>query len=398
MDWTALFAARMARVASSPIMDSLRAVASGKYVNFASGLPDPELFPREGLRHAFDEVLSGRSLADGALQYGSEEGHAPLRDWIASELSRTGPRLSAENVLVTAGSQQALDIAARLLLDPGDVVAVEDPTYVAFLQIADTLEARTLGIPMDAAGMRVDVLEKTVSGTSFNPKLVFTLPDFQNPTGLSMSVERRERLVGLCRTRGIPILEDGAYAPLRYEGERRPTLLDLSGGEGVLSTGTFSKTIAPGIRVGWIAGPREAIRRMSHLKQATDIQTSTLAQTVAIRYVLSGAHEPHVALIRRTIDERRRRMLAALEAALPKGASATRPAGGMFAWVTLPEGADSGRALRAAIERGVAFVPGRGFHPGPERSERTLRLNFASTPVDAIDRGVALLGEALAAS
>lgn len=372
-------------------MDILREVASGKYVNFASGLPDPALFPREAIRRAYGEALATPEAASRSLQYGSECGHEPLRERIAAELSKTGPKLSAENVLVTAGSQQALDLAARLLLDPGDTVAVEDPTYAAFLQIADACEARAAGVPMDEDGMRVELLD----GLTAKPKLVFTLPDFQNPTGLSMSVERRRSLVEWGRRRGVPILEDGAYASLVYEGDRRPSLLDLSGGAGVLSTGTFSKTIAPALRVGWIAGDRESIARIALLKQAADIQTSSLAQVATLRYLDAGGHDAHVAFLRRTIDERRRALLGALEGALPRGSTLTRPRGGMFAWVTLPEGSDSERVLRAAFARGVAFVPGRGFHPGDAPSARTIRLNFASVPPETISRGVPLLLEAI---
>jgi len=385
-------ASRMSRVRSSPIMDILRQVASGKYVNFASGLPDPALFPAEAIRRAYSDALA----STGSLQYGSEEGLEPLRAWIAARLSATGARVATEEVLVTAGSQQALDLAARLLLDPGDVVAVEDPTYAAFLQIADGCEARAVGIPMDDEGMIVEKLDEMFPPGTTAPKLVFTLPDFQNPTGISMSVERRRRLVEWGRRRGVPLLEDGAYASLRYEGERRPSLLDLAaGGGGVLSTGTFSKTIAPGLRVGWIAGERSLVARIAHLKQAADIQTSTTAQTATLRYLEAGGHDAHVESLRRTLDARRRRLLAGLEERLPRGARFTRPAGGMFAWVTLPEGADSGKILSAALERGVAFVPGRDFHPGDEKSPLTLRLNFASSTPETIDRGVPLLVEAI---
>jgi 2-aminoadipate transaminase len=388
---TTRYASRMRRVRSSPIMDILREVASGKYVNFASGLPDPALFPAAAIRRAYDDCLATGDAAGRTLQYGSEGGYEPLRERIAADLSKGGTRFSGENVLVTAGSQQALDLAARLLLDPGDTVAVEDPTYAAFLQIVDCCEARAVGVPMDEDGMDVERLEAWPE----KPKLVFSLPDFQNPTGLSMSVERRRRLVQWGRRHGVPILEDGAYAALRYEGERRPSLLDLSDGAGVLSTGTFSKTIAPGLRVGWIAGEKEAIARIALLKQAADIQTSTLAQMATLRYLEAGGHDAHVEFLRRTIDERRRRLLGALEGRLPDGSSLTRPRGGMFAWVTLPPGADSERLLRAAFARGVAFVPGRAFHPGESPSRRTIRLNFASSAPETISRGVPLLLEAM---
>jgi DNA-binding transcriptional MocR family regulator len=245
---------------------------------------------------------------------------------------------------------------------------------------------------MDGDGLDVEALDVL----PVRPKLVFTLPDFQNPTGLSMSVERRRRLVEWGRERSVPILEDAAYAQLRCEGERRPSLLDLSQGGGVLSTGTFSKTIVPGLRVGWLAGPKEAIARASLLKQATDIQTSTLAQVATLRYLEAGGHEAHVARLRAAIDERRQRLLGELSERMPAlGATFTRPQGGMFAWVTLREGSDSDRVLRAAMARGVAFVPGRAFHPGASKSDRTIRLNFASSPPETISRGVPLLVEAI---
>lgn len=383
-----MLARRMARVTPSAIMELIKTTAAGDYISFASGLPDPSLYPVETIRELTDRVL----ITDGraALQYGAAEGFAPLREYVARMLRARGLELTPEQVLITTGSQQALDLAARAFLDPGDRVVLESPSYLAAVQAFDSYEAEYRTVPMDGSGMVVDALPQVLPGS----KLVYTLPNFQNPTGLTLPLERRRALAESAARAGAAVLEDDAYSDLRYEGERLPAVCGLADNPWAVYTGTFSKVLAPGIRVGYLCGSAEVVARIAQLKQITDLHTGSLTQRVAYEFCTGGHLESACARLCGVYRARRDAMLEELEAHLGGAVHWTRPEGGMFIWMTLPEGHDASELLKRAMARGVVFVPGRSFHPDG-RGANTLRLNFVSAGEDQIRSGIRILADVI---
>jgi 2-aminoadipate transaminase len=385
------FAQRMRRVSASAIMELIKTTAGGDYISFASGLPDPALYPAAALAEIAEEVLAQDGRA--ALQYGPAEGHPPLRARVAEMLRRRGlADATPEHVLITHGSQQALDLAARACLNPGDSVLLETPSYLAAIQIFDSYEAGYDVVPLDAEGMDVERAEVILKTRI--PRLLYTLPNFQNPTGITQSLARRQRLAELAAAHAIPTLEDDAYHDLRYEGEPLPPVAALAPNPLAVYTGTFSKTIAPGLRVGYLYAQPPLVARLAHLKQITDLQTGSFTQRIVLRFCERGLLEPQIALLQQTYRARRDALLQALTDHLPPEVRWTRPAGGMFVFVTLPEGRDAAALLPTAMQRGVVYVPGASFHPNGGGAH-TLRLNFVSADEAAIRRGIALLAEAL---
>lgn len=382
-----MFAHRMSRVAPSAIMELIKATADGNYISFASGLPDPALFPVAELRRVTAEVLAEDGPA--ALQYGPAEGYAPLRELVAELLCARGLRAQPEQVLITTGSQQALDLAARAVLEPGSEVLIENPTYLAALQVFDSHEAHYHRMEMDDEGMVVEDLDTALGHW---PKLVYTLPNYQNPTGITMSLERRLELARGVAAAGITLVEDDAYHDLWYDAPPPPPVCALAENPWALYTGTFSKVIAPGLRIGYLWGNARVVSRLAQLKQLTDLHSSSLAQRVIHRYCRQGLLDPGIRRFRDGYRRRRDVMLASLETHLGGLARWTVPAGGMFLFVTLPEQADAEELLRRCMARGVVFVPGGSFHPGGG-GEHTLRLNFVSASEERIREGIALLGE-----
>jgi 2-aminoadipate transaminase len=387
--WTERLSHRMSGVRGSVIRELLRLTERPEVVSFAGGLPASEVFPLHEIEAATERVLQEHGAA--ALQYGATEGYPPLRQLLARHMSRYGVPLRAENIVVTTGSQQALDLVGRLFLDPGDAVACEEPTYLGAIQAWRAYEARFLGVPIDDAGMRIDRLEPALRQ---RPKFLYVLPNFQNPTGTTLDRERRRQLVELCERWDVPIVEDDPYGQLRYEGPHLPPLAALAG-ERVIYLGTLSKTLAPGLRLGWIAAPTPVIERIVQLKQGADLHTSTFTQLVGYETARGGFLDGHVRHVRRVYGERRDAMLGALERHFPKPVRWTHPQGGLFLWVTLPQGSDSKRLLEAALhEERIAFIPGAPFYPNGGGHE-TLRLNFSYCAPDVIEDGIKRLGRLL---
>lgn len=384
----------MGRVTASAIMELIKTTAAGDYISFASGLPDPALYPVERLRDLTDEVLTSDGRA--ALQYGPAEGYAPLRAFVAEMLTRRGLPSTPEEILITNGSQQGLDLAARALLDPGDRVVLESPSYLAAIQVFDTLEADYRTVPLDNAGMVIDALPRALAA---RPKLVYTLPNFQNPTGLTMTRERRQALAEAAAAAGVAVIEDDAYHDLRFEGAALPPVCALAENPWTVYTGTFSKTVAPGLRVGYLRAPAVLVERLAQLKQVTDLHTGSLTQRVVYRYCERGYLEPGIRAFCDSYRERRDVLLEALEAQLPASVSWTRPQGGMFVFVTLPEERDAAELLRRTMARGVVFVPGASFFPDAKegRGMNSLRLNFVSASGERIREGARILGEVIRA-
>ena len=386
-------ARRMRRVTASAIMEILKATAKGNYISFASGLPDPALFPTTALAEIAEDVL----VQDGrtALQYGAAEGYAPLRAWVAENLRKRGlTAATPEHILITQGSQQALDLVARAFLEPGSPVLLETPTYLAALQTFDSYEADYLIAPMDDEGMQVAEAAKLAA--SRRPQLIFTLPNFQNPTGITQSLARRQQLAELAAAQELPLLEDDAYHDLRYEGEAIPPVSALSANPLAIYTGTFSKIVAPGLRVGYVYAHPALIARLVQLKQITDLHTGSFTQRMVYQFCERGLLEGQIATIQATYRSRRDALLAALENTLSPIATWTHPTGGMFVLVTLSPEQDASALLPEVMQRGVVYVPAAAFYPDNSGAHK-LRLNFVSADEDSIRRGVTTLAEILLA-
>jgi len=386
-----LLSSRMRGAQPSAVREILKVAERPEVISFAGGLPAPELFPVEEISRAVQEVLA--SQGGPALQYGVTEGYVPLREWIAVRLRARGTASSSEQVLITTGSQQGIDLVAKLFLDPGDAVAVEAPTYVAALQAFAAYEADLLEVPGDDGGMDVDALEVLLQRRRV--KLIYVIPDFQNPRGTTLEGARRRRLVELARHHGAFILEDDPYGELRFRGAPEVPLSAI-GPDHVIRLGTFSKTLAPGLRIGWLHAPVEVVRRIAIAKQSADLHTPTLTQRAAAQLLKTFDYAGHLARIRRSYGERCGAMLAALELELPAGARWTRPDGGLFLWLELPPRVTDRALFRHAIARNVAVVPGSAFYArrGPGR-DRFVRLNFSNQTVARIGEGVRRLASAM---
>lgn len=361
-------------------------------ISFAGGLPSAKSFPVNELAEAFSSVLMEQGSA--SLQYGITEGYEPFRAWVAQRLQAQGIKnCTAANVLITNGSQQILDLAARVLINPGDYVAVENPTYLAAVQVFKGAEANFLPVPIDEQGMRVDVLEALIK--EHKPKLIYTIPTFHNPTGITMTVERRRKLGELAAKHGIPLIEDNPYGELRYSGKPVPAINGLVDSEYLMYAGTVSKIIAPGLRLGWLVAHEDIIEKMAAAKQAADVLTNSLAQRAVHRYVTTNDLDGHIADIANQYREQRDTMLEAMQEHFPAGVTWTQPDGGMFIWVTLPENIDTSNLLELAIEQEkVAYVPGMPFYADGS-GRNSMRINFSNSTPDVIKEGIVRLGAIL---
>jgi 2-aminoadipate transaminase len=389
LNWSAVLERRGPTPRASAIRDLLSVTERPDMISFAGGLPAPELFPAAGLRAAFDAVL--REDAGGALQYGPTPGHRQLRALVAERLCRRGVACAVEDVVITTGSQQALDLVGRVLAGRGMDVLVESPSYVGALQAFSAREVSFVACPGDEHGLRVDALrERSGAGCA----LLYTVPTFQNPSGGTMAPGRRRELLASARDLGLPVVEDDPYSELRYDGEPVPALRALPGGEDVIHLGTFSKVLSPGLRLGWIVAPRPVAEQIVLAKQGADLHTDGLTQRAVVRFCADHDLDEHVLTLRAAYRERRDAMLAALADVMPAGTTWTRPEGGMFVWVTLPDGFEAQPLLAEALERRVAFVPGTAFHVDGGGA-RSLRLNFTNSPPERIREGVGRLAAAL---
>jgi len=391
-EWGRLLAGRTARMRASDIREILKVTVRPEVISLAGGLPAPELFPVEEIRQAYDRVLARDGAA--ALQYGASEGYQPLRELVAERLRTEGVPAEPGEVLMTNGSQQGLSLMAKLFLDPGDAVLCENPTYLGAVQAFDSYEASYRIVPMDEEGMRSDEVDALLAAGGV--KFIYALPNFQNPSGRTMSLERRRTLVAGARRHGVPILEDDPYGELRFEGDALPSLRSFWP-EGVVYLGTFSKILAPGFRLAWIVAPVDLFDRFVLAKQPADLHTATITQMVAYEVAKDAEFlEAHVERIREVYRERRDAMVQAMGEWFPPGCRWTRAAGGMFVWVELPEGVDARDLFVEALEENVAFVPGQPFHPDGS-GQNTMRLNFSNVPPERIEEGVRRLGSAIAA-
>lgn len=384
------FAARMSRMPVSAIREILKVTEHPEIISFAGGLPAPELFPVAAIAQAYADVFAEEGQA--ALQYSTTEGWRPLRDWIARRMQKRGISVTGDRVLITTGSQQGIDLVGKIFIEPGDEVVVENPCYLAALQAFCGHEATFIPVDSDEEGMRVDQLENALKHS--RPKLIYIVPEFSNPKGTSLSMQRRARLIELSARYRVPILEDDPYGELRYTGEEGQPLAALDKQGLVIHISTFSKTLSPGMRLGWLTASEEIFQTVVIAKQAADLHTSTIEQRAAARLLDSFDYDEHVAKLCKVYGERCQMMLTALEQYFPVEARWTRPTGGLFLWIELPEHVSAQELFEEAIAERVAFVPGTSFFAG-EPSLNFIRLNFSNQKPEMIDEGIKRIATAL---
>jgi len=397
--WEYRYAHRIQRMGSSVIRELLKLTEQPDVISFAGGLPAPEVFPVKEFHEACNAVLE--NFGPQALQYSTTEGYLPLREMIARHSLRYNAEVTVENIMITSGSQQALDFIGRLFLNRGDYIVVESPTYLGALQAWNAYGAQYIPVQTDEHGMIVDELEAALR---IGPKFIYVLPNFQNPGGSTLSLERRRKLVEIADKYGVPIVEDDPYGQLRYEGVHIPPVVSLdsefrgpNGGHysgNVIYLSTFSKLLAPGLRLAWVIAPPQVTRKLVMTKQAADLHTSSFNQYVAYEVGKGGFLDEHVKVIRAVYKERRDVMIEMMEEMFPPEVTWRKPHGGMFLWGILPAEMDSADVLKKALERKVAFVPGEAFHPNGG-GKNTMRLNFSYSAPDLIREGVERLGTTL---
>src|ERR687888_408551 len=393
--YAGLFASRTSVMKSSAMRDLMAITERPEVISLAGGLPDTSTFPAESLA----AILSKLAAADSAraLQYAPTEGMAAVGEAITTVMAAEGMHVDPEDVLVTTGGQQVIDLVCKTLVDPGDVIVAEAPTYPGAVPAFSAYQADVVQIAMDDDGMRVDELEETLARLDREgrrPKFIYTIPTFQNPAGVTLSLPRRQRLVQVAKERELLVLEDNPYGLLRYEGDPLPTLRSLDGGEFVIYLGTFSKILSPGIRLGWAVAPGPVLEKLNLGKQAADLCTSTLSQLMVQAYFANGRWRDYVESLTDIYRARRDTMLDALADHFPPQAEWTRPGGGLFIWATLPDFIDTTDLLARALRDNVAFVPGeQAYLDG--RGRNAMRLNFSNQDEESIREGIRRIGKVI---
>ena len=372
---------------TSVIREILKYSSKAEVISFAGGLPAQELFPLEQLKEVSAQVIDKYGAA--SVQYSISRGIAPLRELLAQRATDSGAKTEPENVLITSGSQQGIELLARAFVDPGDFIITENPTYVGALQAFNYYRSRYVTIEMDNEGMLVDRIADKIK--QYNPKLIYTISNFQNPTGRTMSASRRIQLAEIASVYDIPVVDDNPYGDVRFEGETLSTLKAL-GGEGVIALRTFSKIVAPGLRIGWMNGPKTIIDQFEKVKQCADLHTSTFNQYLIYEFMAQGLLEPHIVKIKADYLNKRNVMLKAMEENFPEEVTWTHPQGGLFLWVTLPTHMSATELFPKAIDLNVAYVPGQPFFPHAE-GDNTLRLNYSFSTPDEIEEGIKRLAK-----
>ncbi len=391
IDWEHRLAQRTRRMQSSVIREMLKFTTQPDVISFAGGLPAPELFPVREFQEACRHILE----TDGptSLQYSPTEGFLPLKEYLADSMSRYGIMVEVENILIVNGSQQGLDLVGKLFVDPEACVVCSRPTYLGALQAWNAYEASYCTVPMDENGTLVDELEDLLKkGT--RPRFIYELPNFHNPAGNTLSLERRQRVAHLAREYDLVIIEDDPYGELRFEGEDLTPLFRLAP-ERTIYLSTFSKTLAPGIRLAWITAPKPIISRLVQAKQGADLHCGTFVQMVANDICQRGILRQHVRRLRQVYRQRRDAMMDAIAEHFPQEVTFTKPLGGLFLWARAPEAINTRDFLLKAVEAKVAYVPGFAFYPGEQGGEHSMRLNFSNASIEMINEGIYRLGRAM---
>ena len=396
LDWAPHLASRTKGMKSSAIRELLKLTQEPDVISMAGGMPAPELFPLREIEEACRQIC--RENGARALQYGATEGHGPLKEYLATKMHKYGVPALPGNVLLTHGSQQALDLVGKVFIEAGDYVLTSRPTYLGAIQAWNAYQAHYQTVNLDEDGMVVDEIEqaydKVLAESGRPPKFIYVLPNFHNPAGTTLSLERRERLADIATKLNIPVLEDDPYGELRFEGEDIIPICTLIP-ERTIYLGTFSKTLAPGLRLGWIVCPEALMERFVQAKQGADLHTCTFAQYVANDICQRGLLKHHVSQLRERYKERRDTMLDALAELWPEGCSWTHPQGGLFLWARVPEFIDTTEFLQEALAEKVAYVPGVNFYPNLDGGHNAMRLNFSYCPPDLIVEGIRRIGVAL---
>jgi len=394
-DLTAFYSKAALNMKRSEIRELLKVTRRPDIISFAGGLPDPQTFPVEDLEDISCQILRDKKAI--ALQYGPTEGEAPLREEIAKWMRREKASVEPENILITAGSQQGLDIVSKVFLDPNDIVIVELPTYIGGLQAFNAYRAKMIGVPQDDEGMRMDLLEKSLAKLAKKnkkPKFVYVVPDFQNPSGVTMSLERRKKLLQLAYQYEIPILEDSPYRDLRFAGEKVPAIYGLDTQDQIIVLGTFSKLLCPGLRMAWIMAPAEWMDRMVVAKQGMDLCSPTYTQLIVAEYLRRMLLPKQIEKIRELYGGKLKVTLEALEQHMPKGVKWSKPEGGLFLWIELPKRMSANDLFPKAIENKVAYVVGSAFHCNG-KGQNTMRINFSYSSEGQIVEGIKRLARML---
>lgn len=385
------FSKRVPKNDSDPVGDILKVAGSPDVISFAGGLPAPELFPIDALKKVTNVVFdeSGRE----ALQYASAVGYPALREQIAKRMNNQGIKATVDNIMITTGSQQSIDITAKMFINPGDTVIVEKPTYLCALDVFRSYGAHIVGVEMDEDGMKMDQLEKAVSENP-NTKFIYTIPNFQNPTGRTMSAERREQMIEIANKHDIMIMEDDPYGAIRFAGDDIEPVKFYDNEERVIYLSTFSKILAPGLRLGWIVMNKDLMPKYSVMKQSADVHSDNLTQHIVAKFMEEYDIDEHVSKIRKVYRQRENVMMAAIEKDFPAGVNYSHPEGGLFIWVEVPGDVDTIQLFNTCIKHNVAFVPGEPFYPD-KVTPGTFRLNYSNMSEEQIQTGIKRLGSAI---
>ncbi|OIP12217.1 MAG: aminotransferase [Caldisericum sp. CG2_30_36_11] len=396
VEWGNKFSARVSSLKASAIRELLSLVNDPEIISLAGGMPDPSLFPKEIIADISKEVFLNN--ASKALQYGATEGVPPLRESLLKMTREEAVKeVELENIIVTTASQQGLSLLAEIFINPGDSVIVEAPSYVGGLQAFHAFQANFTTIPLDDEGIKVDILEeklKELKANNINVKFIYVIPNFQNPAGVTMSLERRKKLLEISHFYGIPIIEDDPYGDIRFKGEKIPSLLELDKIGIVIELRTFSKILAPGLRLGWIVADKEVTKKVSLAKQAADLCSPSSTQYIVDKFIRDGHLNNYLEIVRKNYKIKLDSMLGALEKYFPEETTWTEPQGGMFVWAEVPEYVDTDQLFREALQEKVAYVIGSAFYPYGE-DKHHMRLNFSLNTPEKIEEGIKRLGNLL---
>lgn len=385
------YSKRMDSIKASEIREILKLTQNPEVISFAGGLPAPEMFPIEEIKEVSVEVLE--KMGTKALQYSTTEGYKPLREKISKRMEKFGIKMNSDNILITSGSQQGLDLTGKVFLDPGDVVLCESPSYLGALGAFKQYQPKFVEVETDDDGMIMENLEEIIKTTN-KIKIIYVVPDFQNPTGRTWSLERRKQLIKIANKYNLPIIEDNPYGELRFEGEIPPSVKSFDTEGRVVFLGTFSKTFCPGFRLGWTCADNEIINKYILIKQGVDLQTSTISQIQLDRFLDKYDIDKHIQRIIDVYRVRRNLMIKTMKEEFPKEVKFTEPQGGLFTWAVLPEHINARDLALKAIEKKVAFVPGGSFFPNGG-NENTMRINYSNMDEEKIVLGIKRLGETI---
>lgn len=385
------FSDRVSGLQPSAIREILKFTADPEVISFAAGNPAPEAFPTDVIAKLSEEIFREEPI--NALQYSITEGYAPLREKLRGDLTMQGIFADGDSVIITAGAQQAIETVAKILCNEGDVIICEDPSFIGSLNAFRSYGAKLVGIPMDNDGMVPEALEQAL-GSNPNAKFIYTIPNFQNPTGRTMTLERRKKVLALAKKYGVYIVEDNPYGALRFAGEDVPCIKELDSDGIVFYAGTFSKTLAPGLRVGYLVSPAEISAKAVVGLQTSTVHTNIWAQMLTYRFLTTVDFNAHLDRLRGIYRAKCERMLNGLKTVLPDFVELTEPQGGLFIWATIPERFDMNKFCTEAVKRKVAVVPGNAFTADENAVSHSFRLNFSTPTDEQIDRGIEILGKA----